>query len=119
MRIQVAYGAPGVERLVELDLPDGASVADAVRAAGLVDGAAAAGEGPWPGASGHESGSGPDPSRLTFAIHGQGAASGTPLRDGDRVEVLRPLTADPKAVRRDRATGHLRPTRPAPAKRRR
>ncbi|HRN61283.1 MAG TPA: RnfH family protein [Luteimonas sp.] len=38
-----------------------------------------------------------------FAIHGERATGQTPLRDGDRLELLDPLLADPKESRRRRA----------------
>ena len=50
-----------------------------------------------------------DASRLGYAIHGQRAVAQTPLRDGDRVELVRPLQADPKTVRRERAHAHPLP----------
>ena len=101
MRVQVAYAAPGVEALVDVEVAAGAVLADAVRLSGLVERL------------------GLRPAGLSYAIHGQRAAPDTPLRDGDRVELLRPLRADPKAVRRRRAQEHPLP-RPGPqAKRRR
>ena len=44
-----------------------------------------------------------DPALLGFAIFGQRATPATLLADGDRVELTRPLLADAKAVRRQRA----------------
>lgn len=38
-----------------------------------------------------------------LAVHGERVTGDTPLRDGDRVELLRPLVADPKEARRRRA----------------
>ena len=85
MRVQVAYAAPGVEALVEVEVAPGAVLMDAVRRSGLIERLALAED------------------ALSYAIHGQRAGAGTPLRDGDRVELLRPLIADPKLVRRRRA----------------
>lgn len=91
--VVVAYAAPGVERLVPLMLPAGSTLAQAVDASGLV-------EREHLGAS------------IAFAIHGQRAGPDTPLRDGDRIEITRPLRADAKAVRRARALDRpLPPTR--------
>ena len=81
----VAYAAPGVETLVSVRLGPGACVNDAVTQSGLVAGLAL------------------DASQLEFAIFGQRARVDTPLRDGDRVEITRPLVADPKRIRRARA----------------
>ena len=71
--------------LVSLALPPGATVDDAVAQSGIVARFAL------------------DPSMLQFAIFGQRAEGSTPLADGDRVELTRPLVADPKRVRRKRA----------------
>lgn len=66
---------------MSVDLPAGARVADALVAAGWSDLADISG----------------------YAIFGQRAQSDTVLQDGDRVELLRPLQADPKEARRRRA----------------
>jgi putative ubiquitin-RnfH superfamily antitoxin RatB of RatAB toxin-antitoxin module len=63
-----------------VELPEGATVADAVAAAGLTP-------------AGH----------VGMAVHGESATGDRPLRDGDRVELLRPLAIDPKDARRRRA----------------
>lgn len=44
-----------------------------------------------------------DPARI--AVFGRLVLPSTELRDGDRVEILRPLSADPKQSRRERALG--------------
>jgi len=85
LRVAVAWASPVAQAVVDVELPDGSTVADAVAAcdalarAGVV--AADAG----------------------YAIHGQTARPATPLADGDRVEITRPLVVDPKAARRARA----------------
>lgn len=63
-----------------LELPAGANVEDAAAASGFA----------MEGISG-------------YAIHGERATATTTLHDGDRVELLRPLQADPKEARRRRA----------------
>jgi putative ubiquitin-RnfH superfamily antitoxin RatB of RatAB toxin-antitoxin module len=85
LRVEVAYAAPGIEARVEVQLPSDATVADAVAASGLMRRFALA------------------PQALTFAIFGQRAQADTLLADGDRVELLRALVADPKDARRRRA----------------
>jgi putative ubiquitin-RnfH superfamily antitoxin RatB of RatAB toxin-antitoxin module len=93
VRVTVVYAAPGVEAIEPVDLPRRATVADAVVQSGLP----------------HRLGL---PETLSYAIHGQRARADTLLADGDRVEILRPLVADAKAVRRARAAVHpLPPTR--------
>lgn len=81
LRVQVVIAWPHrfLERALVLDA--GATVADAVRAAAL----------------GH------DGEVAGYAVFGVAAEASTPLRDGDRVELLRPLQADPKEARRRRA----------------
>lgn len=66
---------------VDVDLPEGATVAEAIAAAGLLT----------PG--GHAG----------VAVYGEIATADRRLQDGDRVELLRPLTIDPKDARRRRA----------------
>jgi putative ubiquitin-RnfH superfamily antitoxin RatB of RatAB toxin-antitoxin module len=44
----------------------------------------------------------PPQSLLTVAVWGRRAEPGQPLRERDRVELLRPLTVDPKEARRQR-----------------
>lgn len=83
MRIEVVLAWPGHYQRRELQLPEGCVVADAVEAAALN----ANGEG------------------VAFAVHGVVARPQQMLRDGDRVELLRPLLADPKENRRRRARG--------------
>lgn len=85
MRVQVAYVTQDIDLLVAVDLADGSTVADALRIADIA----------------RRIGCPPDNGGL--AIYGQRVDSSTPLREGDRVEITRPLTADPKAVRRVRA----------------
>lgn len=63
-----------------LDLPAGATVADAL--------AAAAFDGDPPAA---------------VAVFGEAVDADRPLADGDRIELLRPLLLDPKEARRRRA----------------
>ena len=86
MNIVVVFAAPGVEAQEEVALAEGAVVADAVAASGLVNRLGLAS------------------SELGYAIFGQRARPDTLLADGDRVELLRPLVADPKDLRRRRAS---------------
>ncbi|KAF1697669.1 RnfH family protein [Pseudoxanthomonas koreensis] len=79
VRVVLAWPHRFLER--ELVLDAGATVADAVRHAAL----------------GH------DGEVAGYAVFGNAADASTPLRDGDRVELLRPLQADPKDARRRRA----------------
>lgn len=87
--------APGRVELIALRLPDGSTVADALAAARVVDrhGAAAI-------------------AALAPGIRGRACTPQTPLREGDRIELTRPLAVDPKQARR------LRQQRQRPARRR-
>jgi putative ubiquitin-RnfH superfamily antitoxin RatB of RatAB toxin-antitoxin module len=83
--VTVAWATPSAQELVALELPAGATARDAIEGSGLV------------AAYGLELGS------LGVAVHGRRAALDTPLADGDRVDITRPLAGDPKDARRMRA----------------
>jgi uncharacterized protein len=80
IRVEVIQAWPRRFESGTVMLPEGATVAEAIAAAGL-------------GPGGH----------VAVAVHGEKAALDDVLRDGDRVELLRPLTMDPKDARRLRA----------------
>jgi putative ubiquitin-RnfH superfamily antitoxin RatB of RatAB toxin-antitoxin module len=86
IRVEVVLALPRRHASVAVLLPEGATLAEAVRASGL----------PVDGIVGH-------------AVFGERAEPATPLRDGDRVELLRPLQADPKEARRRRAASQRTP----------
>ena len=81
IQVEVVLAWPGQVASRLLQLPDTATVADAIAAAAL-DGSAQC---------------------PAVAVHGLLARPTQTLRDGDRVELLRPLLADPKDNRRRRA----------------
>lgn len=85
MRVEVIRAWPRRFERVELELPPGSVVADALRRV-------------QPGAD-----------ETAVAIHGVRASADTPLVEGDRVELLRPLQADPKEARRRRAQSQRTP----------
>jgi len=84
MRIEVVYALPQKQERILLDLPPGSTVLDAIQASGLLQ-------------------------RLPQIEFGRAGVWGRPvspetrLRDRDRVEIYRPLIADPKKARRERA----------------
>ncbi|HWI83174.1 RnfH family protein [Ramlibacter sp.] len=86
MRVTVLY-SPAPREAMEwtLDLPAGATVRQAIEASGLAQARPAF---DW-GAAG-------------AGIWGRRADADQRLRDGDRVEVYRPLAVDPKVARRER-----------------
>ncbi len=84
--VQVAYAPPGKPMLRQLHLPPGSTVDEAVRASGLLARCPEI-----------------DMNRNRVGIFGRLVQLDSPLRDGDRVEICRPLNADPKEARRRRA----------------
>ena len=90
--VSVAWAAPQAQFELALQLPDHASIADALAAARdkLQSGSAAlAGQVDWDGAK--------------VGVFGQVRDRQWRLRAGDRVEIYRPLLVDPKDARRARA----------------
>lgn len=77
----------------QVELPAGSTLADAVRASGLL-GQESAPAGP-----------------LDIGVFGHVRPATTELRDGDRVELYRALTIDPKEARRVRAEVRARAAR--------
>jgi uncharacterized protein len=83
--VTVVWAASDVQDVVPVELERGATLGDAVRASGLI---------PQYGL---------DAQRLRYAIYGRRSEDDALLAPGDRVEILRPLTVDPKAARVRRA----------------
>ncbi|HEY1141096.1 MAG TPA: RnfH family protein [Lysobacter sp.] len=86
MKIELLRAWPRRFERIELELPTGATVREAVIAAGWAD----------------------DPEGVAYAVFGQGVDDDAVLRDGDRIELLRPLLADPKEARRQRVEDRRR-----------
>ena len=80
--VEVVIAHPKRQLLRRVELPAGSTVLEAVSASGLADAGVAASR---------------------FGIYGKVVPAGTTVRDGDRVEIYRPLRADPKELRRLRA----------------
>ena len=85
LRIEVVYALPAGEDAVTLRLAQGATAADAVRASGMLERHPEI-----------------DLARQKIGIYGRVVKAQTPLRDGDRVELYRPLALEPKEARRRR-----------------
>jgi hypothetical protein len=86
VQVQVAYSPqPEVVDLVSLTLPGASTVRDALVNSGLLER--------------HALG---DPKALVCGVWAKLRPLDHPLRDGDRVEVYRPLRVDPKEARRQR-----------------
>ncbi|RTK95307.1 MAG: RnfH family protein [Lysobacterales bacterium] len=97
MNVEVAYARPDQQLILALELPQGASVAEALAAA-----------------------SGPlqerfpelDLAAAEVGVFGKAVTRSQPLQPGDRVEIYRKLVADPKEVRKQRAAeGRLKKQR--------
>lgn len=81
MKIELVRAWPRRFEACALDLPEGARLRDALAAAG------------WDR----------DEEAVAYAVYGVRAEPDAVLHEGDRVELLRPLLADPKDARRRRA----------------
>lgn len=93
MRVELLWSpAPREVLSVELDLPEGSRISDAVAASGWAQRYPELS--PLPGAG---LGVG-----LGVGIWGRKAPPHQVLQDGDRVEIYRPLRVDPKVARRER-----------------
>lgn len=82
IRVEVVHALADAQTVIEVELEQGARVADALAAACL---------------------QGELPANSRLGIWGVPASLDTDLRDRDRVEIYRELVADPKQVRRQRA----------------
>jgi putative ubiquitin-RnfH superfamily antitoxin RatB of RatAB toxin-antitoxin module len=91
LRVSVAIALPDRQEVVDLEIEAGALVRDAIAASGLAERFPEAGI-----------------AAMRTGIWSRACAPDTPLRDGDRVELYRPLQVDAKAMRRARARARLR-----------
>jgi uncharacterized protein len=96
MKVTVVWATTAIQDSVDVDLPAGATIAEAVERSGLV------------------AQYGIDTVQLGFAVYGRRAPAETVLAEGDRVELTRPLEVDPKAAR----TARVRAKRAAQSPRR-
>ena len=85
-RVEVVYATPSRQARYPLRIAPGATVDDAIRASGVLEA--------FPEI---------DLARNRVGVFGRLVRPDQALRDGDRVEIYRPLTADPKEARRKRA----------------
>ena len=86
MRVEVAYALPDRQAIVAVDVPFGTTALDAAQLSNI--------------ASRFED---IDLENARLGIFGKVAAGTQVLKEGDRVEIYRPLIADPKEVRKARA----------------
>ena len=86
MKVSVVYALAERQIVRELELPPGATVAAALRKSGLLE--------EFPAI---------DPAATPIGIYGRVVTGGEMLQPGDRVEIYRPLRAEPKTARRLRS----------------
>jgi hypothetical protein len=86
LRVEIAYAQAQRVIVKTYSLAPGARVADALRLAAL-----------------DPDFSGVDLANSALGVFGKVARTDQVLREGDRIEIYRPLSADPKAARRARA----------------
>ena len=86
IKVEVCYALPAKQELVGVKLPEGATLLQALEASGLLQ--------KYPEI---------DLKKNKFGIYAKLSKPDAVLRDRDRVEIYRPLIADPKEVRKQRA----------------
>ena len=84
--VEVAYALPEKQYLQRVTLEEGATVEEAIRASGLL-----------------ALRSDIDLAKNKVGIYSRPVKLADNVKDGDRVEIYRPLIADPKELRRQRA----------------
>ncbi|MGH8454278.1 MAG: RnfH family protein [Nevskiales bacterium] len=85
IEVEVAYALPELQLILALQLPRGATVQQAIEKSGI-----------------HARFPGIDLKRAAIGVFGRAVLPTLTLQDGDRVEIYRPLIADPKQQRRQR-----------------
>ncbi|MGH8444608.1 MAG: RnfH family protein [Solimonas sp.] len=85
LEVEVVYALPGLQDLRRLSVAAGTTAGEAVRLSGLLERFAQI-----------------DAGHLALGIFGRDIEAAQILSDGDRVEIYRPLQADPKEARRAR-----------------
>jgi putative ubiquitin-RnfH superfamily antitoxin RatB of RatAB toxin-antitoxin module len=89
--IEIAYATPEVQKIIECEVEPGVSPRDVVRRSDI---------------GGYFSEI--DSESCDLGVFGKLIAEDYDLIDGDRIEIYRPLIADPKEVRRQRAAKGLK-----------
>jgi len=86
LRVEIVYALRDRQVLLMLEVEEGTTVRQAVERSGVLQ--------RFPEIN---------LAQARLGIFGRVVSSDTPLRDGDRVEIYRPLIADPKDARREKA----------------
>jgi uncharacterized protein len=95
MKIGVVYATPRRQFWMTVDLPDGAMVKDAIDRSGVLN--------QFPEI---------DLQNQKVGVFSKAVALDAVLEDGDRVEIYRPITADPKKVKQKEKAGKAAQTAP-------
>lgn len=83
VNVGVAYSTPAKQVWLKIEVPDGSTVIDAIEESGVLD--------IFPEI---------DLNSQKIGIYGKTTKPDVKLKEGDRVEIYRAITADPKTVKR-------------------
>lgn len=86
IKVEVAYALPEKQAIIEVEVAAGTTALEAAQQSGITERFA-----------------GIDLDNAKLGIFGKVVSPGQVLAAGDRVEIYRPLLADPKEVRKERA----------------
>lgn len=86
LTIELIYALPDEQELITISIKDGATVEEAINASGILE--------KYPQI---------DLTATKVGIFSKATKLNEKLRDGDRIEIYRPLIADPKEMRRKKA----------------
>ena len=88
IQVEVVYALPDEQTLLSVEVPEGSTIEDVIRKSQILQ---------------YHSELEEKLDKLDVGIFGKLAKMDQPVRDKDRVEIYRPLIADPKEVRKKRA----------------
>jgi len=86
IEIEVAYATPDKQLILSVSVPAGATIEEAIALSGIAQ--------KFPEI---------DPAKLDVGIFGKRAKLDHRLANGERIEIYRPLRADPREIRRELA----------------
>lgn len=81
MKVRITYALPQRQISITIDLPDGSTISDAIKRSGILERFPAI-----------------DMEKQKVGIFGKFVKLDAAVEDGDRIEIYRPLTVDPKTV---------------------
>jgi putative ubiquitin-RnfH superfamily antitoxin RatB of RatAB toxin-antitoxin module len=83
MKVRIAYASPTRQAWLSVEVPDGATISEAIERSGILQ--------QFPEI---------DLEQQKVGVFSKLAKLDAILADGDRIEIYRPITCDPKAVKR-------------------